>query len=318
MNHLVYAFDKKNEIWRYLVVFILAMIISGTIGAIPLAILVVYGLLKTGGLSAPPANIMDLSVYGIDKNLSLAALLLSFAIALVGFVMLLKAFHSRTLQGTINGTSKIRWSRIINGFILWGVFMIISLVFTLVTDPSSLVLQFKWSTFIPLFFISLILIPLQTSFEEITFRGYLMQGFATNTKSRIWALVITSLIFGLLHSFNPEVKEYGFWATMPSYIGFGVIFGLITLLDDGVELAIGLHTANNFFASILISSPHSALVTYAVFNTDKVNPYIDMLTLFIFGILAILIFSKKYKWDWSILGKKVEQPIEEIGNIQEI
>jgi hypothetical protein len=107
--------------------------------------------------------------------------------------------------------------------------MLISLAVTYFTSPGDLVLQFKASSFIPLFFISLVLIPFQTSFEEITFRGYLMQGIATNTHSRIWALVITSLIFGLLHSFNPEVKEYGFLATMPQYIGFGVIFGLMAL-----------------------------------------------------------------------------------------
>lgn len=312
MNHLIYAFDNKNEIWRYIVVMLLVFFISNFIGAIPLALLIVFSLLKNGNLSNPPSNMMDFSAYGINQNVGLAALLFSFLIALLGFVLLLKAFHNRTLIGTINGTSKIRWSKITSGFLLWSIFMIISLIVTLLVSPESLQLQFKWSSFIPLFFVTLILIPFQTSFEEITFRGYLMQAFATNTKSKIWALVITSLLFGLLHSFNPEVKEYGFLATMPSYIGFGVIFGLMTLLDDGVELAIGLHTANNFFSAILVSSPHSALVTPAIFTTDKVNPYVDMITLFIFGAIALFIFSKKYKWNWQLLTKQINKPSEEI------
>lgn len=307
MNHLNYAFDSKNQIWRYIVVLLLAFIISNTVGSIPIAIIMFVGVIKKGDMSARPDNMMDFSAYGVDQNIGLAAMMFAFVVALIGFILLLKPFHNRTIQGTVNGTNKIRWNRILIGFIVWGIFSVISLIVTLISDPKSLELQLKWSAFIPLFFISIILIPFQTSFEEVTFRGYLMQGIATNTKSKIWALVITSLLFGLMHSFNPEVKEYGFLATMPSYIGFGVIFGLITLLDDGVELAIGLHTANNFFASILISSPHSALVTPAIYTTDKVNPYTDMLTLYILGIIAILIFSKIYKWNWKLLLQKVEK-----------
>ncbi|MGC3979475.1 MAG: CPBP family intramembrane metalloprotease [Paludibacteraceae bacterium] len=310
MKHIEYAFDDKNEFWRYIVVIILTFLISNTIGAIPLGILIIIGMFNSGNLHTTPQNMMDFSAYGIDQNVGLAAMLITFVIALGGFILLQKSFHKRTLQGTINGTGSIRWKRLFNGFALWSVFMILSLIATLIIDPSSLEFQLKWSAFIPLFFISLTLIPFQTAFEEITFRGYLMQGLATNTKSRIWALIITSLAFGLLHSFNPEVKEYGFFATMPSYIGFGVIFGLITLLDDGVELAIGLHAANNFFSSILVTSPYSALVTAAIYTTDKVNPYVDMLTLYLFGIIAIAVFSKKYKWNWNILTRKVEKPID--------
>ncbi len=195
--------------------------------------------------------------------------------------------------------------------------MLTSLIITLITSPGELKLQFEWSSFIPLFFIALILIPFQTAYEEVTFRGYLLQGIATGTKSKIWALVITSLVFGLLHSINPEVKEYGFMATMPSYIGFGLIFGLITLLDDGVELAIGIHTANNFLSAILVSSPHSALVTPAIYSVDKIDPYADMLSLYIFGIIAIIIFSFIYKWNWKTLGKRVEIDSEKTNGTPE-
>ena len=317
MNHLNYAFDSKNQIWRYIVVLILSFAIANTIGAIPIGIIMVLGLIKSGGLQSTPENMMDFSTYGIDQNLGLAALLFSFFVAFVGFVLLLKPFHNRTLQGTINGTNKIRWKKISIGFLVWAVLMLTSLIITLITSPGELKLQFEWSSFIPLFFIALILIPFQTAYEEVTFRGYLLQGIATGTKSKIWALVITSLVFGLLHSINPEVKEYGFMATMPSYIGFGLIFGLITLLDDGVELAIGIHTANNFLSAILVSSPHSALVTPAIYSVDKIDPYADMLSLYIFGIIAIIIFSFIYKWNWKTLGKRVEIDSEKTNGTPE-
>lgn len=311
MNHLNYAFDSKNQIWRYIVVILLAFVISNTIGSIPIAIIMVVGILKQGGLSTRPENIMDFSAYGINQNVGLAAMLFAFVVALIGFILLLKPFHNRTIQGTINGTNKIRWNRIVSGFVVWGVFTILSLVITLITNPESLEFQLKWSSFIPLFFITLVLIPFQTSFEEVTFRGYLMQGIATNTHSRIWALVITSLLFGLLHSMNPEVKEYGFLATMPQYIGTGLILGLIALLDDGIEIAIGLHTANNFFSAILVTNDHSALVTPAIYNAKTIDPKIDTITLYICGILTLIIFTKLYKWNWKTLLQRVEKETDE-------
>lgn len=312
MKHLSYAFDSKNQVWRYIVVITLAIAIANTIGSIPLLIIIFYGAFQKGDLNSISTNKMDFSVYGVDQNIGLASVLFVFFIALIGFILLLKPFHNRTLTGTINGTNKIRWNRILDGLIFWSILVILSFVVSYFLDKELFHFQFKWSKFVPLFFISLVLIPFQTSFEEITIRGYLMQGFATKTHSRIWALILTSIIFGLLHSFNPEVKEYGFFATMPSYIGFGVIFGLITLLDDGVELAIGIHTANNFLSAIIVTNPHSALVTDAVFIVDNINPYVDMIMLFIFGIIILLFFTQKYKWNWKILTQKIEMGSVEI------
>jgi membrane protease YdiL (CAAX protease family) len=48
-----------------------------------------------------------------------------------------------------------------------------------------------------------------------------MQGFAAMVKNRWFPLIMTSILFGLMHSFNPEVKEFGFFTMMPQYIAFG-------------------------------------------------------------------------------------------------
>ena len=305
MNHLNYAFDGKNQLWRYIVLFILAFVIANTVGVIPLVILIMVAALKSGGMGRHPENMMDFTAYGIDPNVGLAAILFSFLAALIGFALLLKPFHKRTLTGTINGTDNIRWERIFTGFGIWAVFSFISVAITYLYAGDAMKFQFRLASFVPLFFISLLFIPFQTSFEEITIRGYLMQGAATHTHSRIWALIITSLIFGLLHSFNPEVKEYGFFASMPQYMGFGAAFALITLLDDGVELAMGMHAANNFFSAILLTNKHSAFVTPAIFETEKVNVLVETVSLFIFAAITIFILSKKYRWNWRILTQPV-------------
>ena len=104
------------------------------------------------------------------------------------------------------------------------------------------------------------LIPIQTSWEEYVFRGYLMQGFATLFRSRWGALLLTSFVFGSLHLFNPEVEKLGY-GVMIYYIGTGLFLGILTLMDEGIELALGFHAANNLTTALLVTSSWTAFQT---------------------------------------------------------
>jgi membrane protease YdiL (CAAX protease family) len=178
----------------------------------------------------------------------------------------------------------------------------ISYIFT----PDNFTVRFDIETFIPLLIISLCLIPLQTTFEEFLFRGYLTQGVAGWTKNRWLAICIPTLIFGLLHSGNKEIAEYGFWTAMPLYLLPGLIFGFIAVVDDGIELPIGMHAANNIFASVFVTYKASSLNTQAIITQETINPSIDTVALLISGLITIYFFSKIYKWDFNILNKKVQ------------
>ena len=59
------------------------------------------------------------------------------------------------------------------------------------------------------------------SVEELMFRGYLMQGFGLAFKNGIAPLIITSVLFGLMHASNPEAKVHGLAIMMPYYMFFG-------------------------------------------------------------------------------------------------
>jgi membrane protease YdiL (CAAX protease family) len=201
----------------------------------------------------------------------------------------------------------VRWRRVCNGALVWLILMAVYLIADGVLFPQNYALQFDLPKFIILCVISLILIPLQTTSEELMFRGYLAQGVAGWTKSRIWAIVIPGVVFGLMHSFNPEVAEYGFLAAMPQYIFFGLVFGVVAVLDDGIELPIGMHAVNNVFLSIFVTNKASALQTDAIFEQLNVNIIKENISLFAIGIIAIVYFSIKYKWNWQILTKNLKQ-----------
>jgi hypothetical protein len=147
------------------------------------------------------------------------------------------------------------------------------------------------------------------------FRGYLTQGIAGWTKSRWLAILIPGILFGLMHVANPEINEFGFWQAMPNYILFGLLFGLISILDDGIELAIGIHAINNIFTCLTTTYSASALQTDALFHVQHVDPASAFIPFIIICGIAVAYFAVRYKWNFKILNQKVEiQQIEETNS----
>jgi membrane protease YdiL (CAAX protease family) len=140
----------------------------------------------------------------------------------------------------------------------------------------------------------------------VIFRGYLMQGFTAVVRNRWFPLLMTSILFGLLHAFNPEVKQFGFLTMIPQYIVFGLIFGVVTIMDDGIEAAMGAHSANNIFLCIMVTHESSALQTPALYQQHAIQPWTEFAGLIISGIIFILILKMIFRWDTSVLGKKIE------------
>jgi hypothetical protein len=91
----------------------------------------------------------------------------------------------------------------------------------------------------------------------------------------------------------------------------------MTLMDEGLELALGFHAANNMFTALLVTSDWSALQTDALL-TYIVDPEkiafseIAGPVLIIYPIL-LFILSKKYGWtNWKDkLFGNVEEPPKE-------
>lgn len=314
MNHLECARGdrKKNQWWKYLANIFISFTASNTIGIIPLVVvLLFYAVKNMETIPLTYENVMNLPLQGISLNIFLALMLFTFVIALIVLVFFFKPFHKRTYKQVINGTNKIRWNRFFIGLAVWFIISAIGLGVDLWLNPSNYVFQLDLSTFIPLILITIILIPIQTTYEEITFRGYLAQGVAAYTKNRWWTIIIPGVLFGLLHSFNPEIAEHGFLLMMPQYVFFGLFFGLVAVLDDGIETAMGIHAANNMFVCLFTTNSSSALQTPAVFNVININPVGSGIALVVFSLVALGILYKTNKWDFKVLNKKIEREYEQ-------
>jgi membrane protease YdiL (CAAX protease family) len=310
MNHLEAAFSGKNNFWRYIVMIAAVFLAANTIGAIPMLVAMAV---KTASqpelLSEITANRNVIGLLAGNPLSGLALMLFPFVAGLIAFILLIRPLNGRSFSETVNGTGSIRWNRVFVSALIW---IIISLVYLFVymkIDPLNFSINNTSSSIWLLLMISLILIPFQTSFEEILFRGYIMQGFAGLTRTRIVPLLATSLFFGLLHAWNPEVKEYGFLTMMPQYILFGLLFGITTIIDDGIEIAIGAHTANNFFLSVMVTNSSSALQTPALYEQQNIYPWIEFWSLAAASVIFFAAMWLIFRWGktripWRVTAKQ--------------
>ncbi len=244
--------------------------------------------------------------------LNLAINLIPFAFLLGALFFLIKFLHERSITSLTTSRPKIDWARFKFSFFLVTSISLVGLALSYMADPSQYVLQFDWFKFSLLFIVSLLLFPFQIGLEEYLFRGYFMQHLGIIVKNRWFPLIFTSLFFGLAHSANPEVAELG-TVTMAFYIGTGLFLGICTLMDEGLELALGFHLGNNLLAALMVTADYSALKTDAVFrlvgDSQTVSAFDIVLPIFIYYPILLLVFSKKYgwtKWKYRLTGRVVD------------
>jgi hypothetical protein len=309
MNFLESSFVGKNAAWRYLVMLFVILIVANTIGSIPIYIsFAVKAHSDPSVISQLAANPSNFGILGFSPMMLFVVMMIPFMTGLLAFILLIKPINSKTFRQVINGTSKIRWNRYLISFLVWFLLSAIYFFIYLRVDPSNFTLNVRSSSILFLVLISVLFVPFQAALEEVVFRGYLMLGFALLLKNRWFPLIITSVLFGLLHAFNPEVKEFGFFTMIPQYISFGLFFGLAAILDDGIEVSMGAHAANNIFLCIMVTSESSSLKTPALYLQATTNPGSEFVGLILSGILFIWILKLIFKWDFSNLFSNIDFP----------
>lgn len=304
------AVTPENKFWKYIVGSVI-VIAASFIGQIPFMIAIAFKSFSSG--KPFPTDEKALMTF-LNPNLSLFLLMLSFAFAFLAIFLVIKYFHKQTFLSVTTSRNKMDWKRFFFSFSIWGIFTIASTVIMYYANPEGFEINFKPIPFAILAVIAIVLIPIQTSTEEYIFRGYLMQGFANLAKNKWFPLVMTSVIFGTMHIANPEVQKLGY-IIMIYYIGTGLFLGILTLMDEGMELALGFHAANNLIAALLITSDWSAFQTESILkdNSEPSAGFEILVPVFIIFPILLFIFSKKYGWtNWKekLTGKIEEKNVE--------
>lgn len=288
---------SENKFWKYVLGSVLIFGAS-LIGQLPLLMGVLYETL-VNHKKYPQSNTEMMHL--LDPNWTLFLLLFSFVFVFLGIYFVLRNLHQQTVFSIVTSRPRIDWNRVFFSFGVWAGITIVSTMVFYFQNPEDFVLQFQPLPFLILFAIGLLLFPFQIGSEELLFRGYLMQGFANLAHNKWFPLLMTSLIFGLLHLANPETDKMGY-SILIFYIGTGLFLGIITLMDEGIELSLGFHLANNFIGALLVTSDWSLFQTYAVFkNVSNPSVVLDvLLPVFIIFPTLLVLFAQRYGWkNWA-------------------
>lgn len=290
----------KHDLWRYIAVTV--MTLGAGLAAQFATLPIVLSMGRRRGLDADAAMAKlaegDIDALGISPTIALALGLLTFVAALAALLVGVRWLHGRAPLSILTIRPRFDLGRVAVGAGLWILFAGGGIL--LVTPQEALAFQFDPAAFIPLAIVVILLIPVQVLAEDALFRGYWMQALARVVKSPIVALLISSLIFMCMHLSNPEMAQ-GMMRVLPFYFGLGLFFGMLAIVDDGLELGTGCHLGNNLFVSIVLSNSDGAVNTPSLFQATTETIVGEMWILIVVVPIVTALLHWRYQFNWTRL-----------------
>jgi uncharacterized protein len=283
------AQQGKNQAWRYVLGIGLTLVCWQVVGVLPLAIVFIISL--SMGIVSPEtvANAQaDTFLLSLPPLWSYIALNAMFWCFLGGLFITVRYIHKRRFLTLNSADATIHYRRFLAGFGVWFLLMAIASLVEYGLHPDRFSLTFIPSQWLVLLLTAPLLTLIQAGTEELFFRGYLLQGLGLLTRQPLVLLVISGILFAVPHFLNPEMAT-NFVLLALHYFLFGVVLTWITLKDNRLELATGMHVANNLFIVLIVNYQESALASPSLFQASGLNPEFS----FISYIVAAAIF---YYW----------------------
>jgi hypothetical protein len=291
----------KHSAWRYLVGFVFILFMWVVVGSIATAVLLsMFALLLGVDLTNLGQALVDPNILGAIP--SFLILNVSFIFFFAGTWLAVVLIHRRPLRTLITGRPEVSWRRMGVGFVAWLVLGALGSLVEYLIWPETFSIQFEPLPFLVFAILALILTPMQTTSEELFFRGYLPQAGSLISRNAVFLSLLSGVVFSLPHFANPEVAVNG-TLVMLNYFILGVFLTWISLKDGTIELAIGMHAANNLFAGMIVTYPQSALQTPAIFYTTHFDPLFNLVVLV---VLCAMFYLYVFGWRRQV----AEQPVE--------
>ena len=244
--------------------------------------------------------------YGVSVLVEFGIRYLHHAGALIGLWLVARLLHKKTLTQVTTGRTSFDYSRVLLAAIaLLCVASIVLLLYRLIPGVEVTFQAQSLREFLPLVLAVLIFVSIQSGAEEVFFRGYIMQGLSLLTRNRLFLALSTAFLFTVPHlATNTDLKVIDVVVLSLVIMPPGILLAAMTLLDGGIELAVGFHAMQNIFNKLVLNLEVGRASSSSLFAADA-----DQLAvLFIYFVhilglvLALLILNLRYKWfayPWS-------------------
>ena len=227
----------------------------------------------------------------------------------IGAFIAVKWIHKRPFGTIFNCRGKIRWSNFWIGFAVFGLLLAAGTAADYFLNPGTYTFSFAASKFWYTLPLILLMTPIQTTAEEVVFRGYVIQSFGVKIKNGLLLSVISGVLFTLPHLANPEIyasNKLGVFSTVCMVLNYfvtGMVLAMITIRTNSLEAAMGAHAVNNLFCFLLVSYPDTVLPTNTVFFTSTFEP--------IGGLVSAIVTSALFYLLTAFLIKRTDKTIVE-------
>lgn len=223
--------------------------------------------MRAGAEIGSIADLISLDAGGRTVPIQLLA---SIAVLWVVAPAVLWIVHKRPLPTLFGWHGRIEMFELRKAFIACG--LVTLLIFLLVPDPSNLLAArtgltlAEWAAaFLPV----AVLIVLQSSAEEVVFRGYLVQLLANRFASPlIWA-ALPVVLFTVAH-WDPAALPHMNAVALGSVLMFATAATLLLVVTGNLGACMGYHAANNIFA-FLVMAPEGVVDGFALYTYPNLS-----------------------------------------------
>jgi hypothetical protein len=162
--------------------------------------------------------------------------------------------------------------------------------------PDTFSFNFDLATFALFVPLTLVFTAIQTTTEELFYRGYIVQGASLIWSNRVFLALVSAVLFTVPHLLNPEAIAGG-WLTIFLYyfVGGGLMLAVVSLVDGTTELAIGAHFANNIFGFLVVNAAGTVVTTPALFTVSAFHATFHALSMLVIVPVFLAIAYKVFK-----------------------
>jgi CAAX protease family protein len=266
---------EKSQLWRLVVGLVLGI---GVYYAFLLGILLVGA-----SFGIDIATALD----GTGGPPEVAILLFSFLGMTFGVVVVARLLHGRDLMSVIGpDPAETRRSFTVAAIITFAITVASFALYVMVFPTNPNLALPVWLAWLPF---SLVLVLIQTSAEELVFRGYIQQQLAARFSSPLIWWLLPSALFSLMH-YEPETYGPNTWLVVIGAGLIGLVAADVTARTGNLGAAIAIHFVNNAMA-ILFIAPLNDLNGLALNIGSFSAADIDMLRIALWIDIGIILTS---------------------------